>query len=371
MSIAQGMSTDPGDGGAIATFTGTPVLVRLLDRIGIRRLLPEGFASKPIHALTAYSVLVVLLENGVLQLYNLWAGYEVVYLTNPLRLLNAAMLVGAAMATGALYRRYGRAVERSHLVERASSTERFAPLVPDRLTAALVLVGVAFTTYNAVAILTLPELYAVGGPERVLRFAVILPLGYVPVFATFLATYLSVEVLLPWRLLRSEVDLDFLDPEKLGGMRPFGELVKFAYYYLMLGLVGYAVALYGPFLLSGVFAYTALERPGAVANLGFTAVWAAAVVTMGWGIYALHRYMNREKREQLHRLDRRAREHIDDPWRIENVDIAEPPAEYERYRTQVEYITSTKEYPATFTMWSQIAVGIVAPKALQVVLSVV
>lgn len=353
------------------SFAGTPLLARVLDRIDVRRLFPEQFTTDSISVLTAYSLLVVLIENGVLQLYNLWAGYEVVYLTNPLRLLNAVMLVGAAMATGALYRRYDRAVDRSNLPERAGSTGRFSPLVPDRLTVALVVVGIGFTVFNAVAILTLPQLYAVGGPERVLRFLVILPLGYVPVFATFLTTYLSVEILLPWRLYRSEVSLDFLDPEELGGMRPFGELVKFAYYCLMLGLIGYAVALYGPFLLSGVFSYTALERPGAVANIGFTAVWAAAVLTMGWGIYILHRYMNREKREQLHRLDLRAREYIEDPWRIENVDVAHPPSEYERYRTQVEYITSTKEYPATFTMWSQIAVGVLVPKALQMVLSIV
>lgn len=275
------------------------------------------------------------------------------------------------MATRALHTRYDQAVERSNLLARTSEPARFEGLVPDWLSWGIIGIGVVFTLLNALVLLTVPQLHAAGGPSRVTRFVVITPFGYVPILGTFLATYLSVEVLVPRRLSQSDIGLDFLDPEHLGGMRPIGELVKFAYYFLMLGLIAYAVATYGPHVLGGVFAYDELGTPGSVINVAFTAVWAAAVATMTYGIYVLHQYMTREKREELYRLDTRAREQIDEPWDIEYFDAANPPAEYTTYRECVNYVTSTREYPATFTMWTQLLVGVMIPKAIQLFLSAI
>ncbi|MFB6194919.1 MAG: hypothetical protein ABEI80_02020 [Haloplanus sp.] len=352
-----------------ASVAGTPLFDRFLERIGIDRLVTANSSSRDWSPLVGYALLVAFVEVVALQAYNLWVGRGVVFAANPLWLVRPLLLVGAAVATQLLHERYDRAVARSNLRARAADPERFEGLVPDWLLGGIIAVGVAFTVLNAVVILTIPQIYAAGGPARVVRFLVVTPVGYVPVFGSFLATYISVEMLLPRTLSKSDVGLDFLDPERLGGMRPIGELVKFAYYLLMVGLVGQAVATYGPYLLEGVFAYEALEPPGAAINAAFTAVWAAAVLTMAYGIYTLHHYMVREKQEALHRLDTRAREHIDDPWDITRVDVSDPPGEYEAYRSRVEHVTSTREYPATFTMWSQLAVGVMIPKAIQFVLA--
>jgi len=64
-------------------------------------------------------------------------------------------------------------------------------------------------------------------------------------------------------------------------------------------------------VLGGPFAYDELSAPGAAVNAGFTAVWVVAVGVMAYGIYELHRFMAREKREEVRRLDDLAREQLE------------------------------------------------------------
>lgn len=359
--------TEEGSSDAGRPIGEDPLCDRIVGRVGFGQLADRLPGDR--RPLFWYAVAVLTVEVVGLQGYRLATGQVLAFVANPLWLVRPLVLVGAAVATGSLHERYRRAVSRSNLLERTAEPERFETLVPDRLSATVVALGVGFAIANAFVLIGVPTLYAAGGATRVARFVVVTPFGYVPVLGTFLATYIAVEVLTPRRLERSDVGLDYLDPEKLGGMRPIGELVKFAYYYLVLGLIAYAVAVYGPFVLGGAFAYTALGRPGAFVNLAFTAVWGVSVGTMAYGIYVLHRHMRGEKREVLHSLDRRSRESIDEPWDITRFDVSDAPDEFERYRRKVDHVTSTKEYPATFTMWTQLVVGILLPKAIQFVLS--
>lgn len=318
--------------------------------------------------LTRFAVVVLVLELVVGQAVNVALGRPVFFVDNPLALLTPVLLLGAAVGTHVLHRRYERALERSVLAN-VDDPSTFRTLVPDRLSAVVIGLGVVFSVVNGLVFLTVPVIYEAGGPVRVFRFLVLQPLGYVPVFGTFLATYLSIQVLLPRRLERHEVDLDYLDPEDLGGTRPIGELLKFSYYLLMIGLVGVAAGTYGPYLLPGPLQYTELGEPGTEVNVIFTAVWLAGVLVMVYGIYVVHRYMAAEKKRRLHELTERAKADIDRPWDIEEFDMLDPPEEYEQYRRQAERVTSMREYPATFTMWSQLLVGVMIPKAIQLGLS--
>ncbi|WP_233563285.1 hypothetical protein [Haloarcula sp. Atlit-7R] len=327
-----------GDNSGQGPRAGRPLLARLAGRLGA-----SGDRSTGTPAvwgpLTWFAVAVVAVELVGLQGYRLLTGQVLTFVQNPLWLVRPLVLLGAALATESLYRRYDRALARSNIEARVDDASRFDGLVPDRLVWLLVGLGTGFTLVNAVVILTVPQLYAAGGATRVFRFLV--------------------------------VTLDYLDPEQLGGMRPVGELVKVAYYYLMVGLVAYAVATYGPHILGGALGYSALDAPGLAVNAAFTAVWVLSVGVMAYGIYVLHQHMARQKRELLYDLDRRARDHVDAPWDIRSFDALNPPAEYRRYRKQVEFVTGTKEYPATFTMWTQLVVGVMIPKALQLLLAAV
>lgn len=318
--------------------------------------------------LVAYALLVVINEAVILQIVRVLEGYPPVFFASPLWLLRPLILLGAAVVTRRLHRSYRLAVEEMALSEQIDDASRFEQLVPPKLAWGFVVIGVIFTLSNALFIVGISTLLSWSIADRI-QWLVIVPFGYVPIFAMFLSTYLSIEVIVPHRIDTSDLGLYYYDPENLGGMRPVGELMKHAYYYLLIGLVLYAIALYGPHILQGVFKWetgSALQ-PGLITNILFTGVWALSVGIMLYGIHRLHQFMHREKRERLKQLDSIARDHIDQPWNVEESSIPED-SEYDDIRSRMELVSSTKEYPATFTMWAQFGVGVLIPKAIQLLL---
>lgn len=343
----------------------TPV-DRLVDRIGgesLFRVVP--FLDDPI---VIYAVIVVFYEQIINQTIRFATGYGYFALENPLWLLRPITLIGAAVVTQILHDRYAAAIDEMNLIERAENPQQFNKLTSSRLTVGIMIAGIGFTIANALFILGLPTLYDAGGVADLTQFLVIIPFGYAPIFGLFLSTYIAVEILVPRRIAASDVGLYYHDPEQLGGMRPIGELVKLAYYFLIIGLILYAIALYGPYLLRGYFSWAV--APGQIANILFTAVWVVTLGTMVYGLHTLHKFMRRQKREKIQQLDNQARDLVDKPWDIEQFELREEAQEdYEDLRTRMELVSATKEYPATFTMWAQLAVGVIAPKAIQLILS--
>jgi hypothetical protein len=348
-----------------ATPQQTPV-DRLVHRIGGESL----FRAVPVvdGPITAYAVTVVLCELVLNQTLRFLTGYGYFFFENPLWLLRPLMLVGAAAVTQLLHDRYAAAIGKMNLIERSATPDQFGRLTSPRLTAGIVLAGIGFTVANAVFVIGLPTLYAAGGIADLVQFLLIIPFGYAPIFAVFLSTYIGVEVLLPRRIAASDIGLYYHDPEQLGGMRPIGELVKLAYYLLVVGLILYAIALYGPSIL-GEYLSWAVE-PGRVADVLFTGVWIVTLGTMVYGLHTLHTFMRRQKREKIQQLDAAAREYVEEPWDIERFELPEDSREhYEDIRARMELVSATKEYPATFTMWAQLTIGVIAPKAIQLLLS--
>lgn len=348
-----------------ATPQQTPV-DRLVDRIGGEPLLQAvPVIDDPI---IVYAVTVVFCELVINQTLRFLTGYGYFFLENPLWLLRPVMLVGAAVVTQLLHDRYAAAIDEMNLLERAENPRQFEQLTSSRLTAGIILAGTGFTIANAVFIMGPPTLYAAGGIADLIQFLVIIPFGYAPVFAVFLSTYIGVEILLPRRIADSDIGLYYHDPENLGGMRPIGELVKLAYYILIVGLILYAIALYGPYLLRDYLSWAVAPAP--IANVLFTGVWIVTLGTMVYGLHTLHKFMRRQKREKIQQLDAVAREYVEEPWDIEQFELPEESRErYEDLRERMELVSATKEYPATFTMWAQLIIGVIAPKAIQLVLS--
>lgn len=343
----------------------TPV-DRLVHRIGGESL----FRAVPVidDPITVYAVIVVFCELVINQSVRFLMGYGYFFLANPLWLLRPVTLVGAAVATRHLHDRYAAAIDEMNLQERAADPRQFERLTSPRLTVGIVLAGIGFTIANAVFILGVPALYAAGGIADVVGFLIIIPFGYAPVFAVFLSTYLGVEILLPRRIAASDIGLYYHDPENLGGMRPVGELVKLAYYVLIVGLILYAIALYGPYLLRDYLAWAV--APGRIANILFTGVWIVTLGTMVYGLHTLHQFMRRQKREKIRQLDAAAREIVDAPWDIEQFELPDDSQDrYDDLRERMDLVSATKEYPATFTMWAQLVIGVIAPKAIQLILS--
>ncbi len=180
----------------------------------------------------------------------------------------------------------------------------------------------------------------------------------------FVAVYLAIEFIAPWRLYHSDIGIDFLDPEGLGGLRPIGELVKHAYYYMVAGLVAFALVLYGPIVSAASWG------PTATTSIVFTVIWLGTVATVAFAVFILHLFMRKEKRLELHRLNEIRREIIDKPWDIKayNVD-EEKQDQLNELQQRIDTVSATQEYPATFSIWSQLLISIVLPKAFQLLLA--
>lgn len=265
--------------------------------------LPPSYA----YAVIAVSVPVTL---GTAYDWFVLGGESLIYFTNPYFLLQPVLLLGAVYGARTLRYDYARAMDEMAITERGSDGEALLTLVPERLPWALFVV--------AVVVQFLPGMKNTAGwvvTDYLFNYLVF-PFVYTPIAVQFLAVYVSIEFLAPWRLSRSDVGIDFLDPQGVGGLRPLGELIKKAYYFIVAGLIGYALITYAPLVDSG---WTVT----AGANALYTTVWVLTVGTIAFAVFVLHRFMHREKRNEIQRLEAELRGHIDNPWDVKRYEIPE------------------------------------------------
>jgi hypothetical protein len=165
------------------------------------------------------------------------------------------------------------------------------------------------------------------------------------------------------RISRSDVGVHFLDPEGVGGLRPLGELVKTAYYYIVLGLMVYALITYAPFV------DTSWEVTAYAGTL-FTAVWLVSVGTVAFAVYTLHRFMRREKRTEIHHLETRLADLVENHYDVATYSVPDDRRDdVEELRSRIQRVSETKEYPATFSIWTQLLLSVAIPKAIQLALA--
>jgi len=313
-----------------------------------------------------YIVCFVLVDI-VIRIYQTVTGIRPILINNPLWLLQEGALIGAVVAAKWLHTEYAWVLDRLAIHDRVSYPEQFEQLISEHYLWVGFGVGAIGWWAFAIFVVTPAEALRVGGPLALVTGLVIIPLGYVPVAVEFLAAYLGVVVLLPRQIIQSDLEPYFPDPEQVGGFRPVGELIKNAYYLLMGGLVVFALRAYLPHI-TAVFASEG-EPPGIVYNLIFTSVWILSVISVAYGILSLHLFLRREKREKLKHLDEQARKHYEAPWEIQKFHEPRDVPEYEKLRQRIDHVRATKEYPGTFSMWSQLLLGLVIPKAVQLLLA--
>ena len=136
----------------------------------------------------------------------------------------------------------------------------------------------------------------------------------------------------------------------------------------MVGIIGFALFVYGPWVFSNNF--TAPVEPSPVIDAVFTISWLLAVGTLAHALYVFHRFMKRQKREKLFELDQQYRELIDGAWDIAEHEWPEEHSDQiEVLENRMERISNTREYPATFAMWTQLIIAVILPKGIQLLLA--
>lgn len=291
------------------------------------------------------------------------AGNRLVYTENPLFVLQPIAIVGSVFCARALRRRYHRVTQEMKIENRTDNPGPLLNIVPNWLPWILFIAAFLQIAVRVWALGGFSAIYAENGLTGVIGWAVLNPLWSV-LAAQFVAVYLAIELIAPWRLYKSDIGIDFLDPEGLGGLRPIGELVKHAYYYMAGGLVAFALVVYGPIVSAASYG------PTTTTSIVFTGIWLGTVATVAFAVFILHLFMRQEKRLELHRLNERLRETIDNPWDIKTYDVDEDKeAQVNELQQRIDMVSATQEYPATFSIWSQLLLSIVLPKLFQLVLA--
>lgn len=303
-----------------------------------------------------YTVVAVLIPNILTAGYNLYTGGQLVYAVNPYFLLQPLLLGGAVWAARMLHSDYDRVMVEMGISSRTTNPERLTDPTPAWVPWTLFAVAVAL-------LFIFPGDMADWTVTTYVNNFLILPFVYTPIVVQFFTVYVTIEFIAPWRLTKSDVGIHFFDPEGVGGLRPLGELVKKAYYFVVIGLIGYALITYAPFIESS---WTVSQS----ANLLFTSIWLVTIATVAFAVFQLHRFMHREKRATVHRLEQQIREHVNQPWDVEARDVPDDKEQtVADLEARIEQVSQTGEYPATFSIWSQLLISIALPKAIQFVIS--
>jgi len=308
--------------------------------------LPWNLSPAVVYALVAVSV-----PNIIAAVYHRLLGIPMVYADNPYFALQPVLLVVAVLGARSLHHEYDSVMEEMQIEERAKEPNRLIDPIPPWLPWSLFAVAVAIQFAAPKGIVEWDLM------DYLFQYGVF-PFVYTPIIVQFFTVYVSIEFIAPLRLSNSGVGIDFLDPEGVGGLRPLGELIKRAYYYVGVGLIGYAFITYGPFLDSWV-------TPSS-ANVVFTVIWILTVATVAFAVIVLHRFMHREKRAEIQKLEAELQTHVENRWDIHSYDVPEEKRDtVEELRHRVTRVSDTREYPATFSIWSQLLLSIVLPKMLQ------
>jgi len=312
-----------------------------------------------------FAVILVGTIVPTINAYAYLAGDPVVYIENPLFVLQPLAIVGGVFGARALRRRYHRVAQEMNLKERAEDPEPLLNIVPTWLPWVLFAAALLQILARVWALGGFVAIYRDGGLTMVVGWGILNPLWSI-LAIQFVAVYIAIEIIAPWRLYKSDIGVDFLDPEGLGGLRPIGELVKHAYYYMVAGLIAFALVVYGPIVSAASWG------PTATTSIVFTVVWLGTVATVAFAVLILHQFMREEKRRELHRLDQLFRETVDNPWDIKHYAVDDKKEAFvEELQQRTETVSATREYPATFSIWSQLLISIVLPKAVQLVLATV
>lgn len=315
----------------------------------------------------SYLFAVILIGTIVptLHIYAYLTGNSVVYIENPLFILQPLALIGSVFGARALRRRYHRVTQEMKLEQRTDDPEPLLDIVPNWLPWILIIGALLQIAARVWALGGFAAIYRERGITAVIGWSIVNPLWSV-LAAQFVAVYLAVELIAPWRLYKSDIGVDFLDPEGLGGLRPIGELVKHAYYYMVVGLIAFALVVYGPIVSAPSWG------PTATTSIVFTVIWLGTIATVAFAVFTLHLFMRKEKRLELHRLNQILRETIDNPWDIKAYEVGEDQqALVDELQRRIDTVSATQEYPATFSIWSQLLISIILPKAVQLLLATI
>lgn len=120
-----------------------------------------------------------------------------------------------------------------------------------------------------------------------------------PIVAEVAAVIVGIHLLLPRRLVQAGIELDFNEPDRLGGLRPVGQLVQRSTQVFYLGLLAYTIL-----ILLTTFPSIPGPSPGPFLSGVFALAWVGGFLLFLVPVVWLHRLMKRQKRNHIEEVHR-------------------------------------------------------------------
>jgi hypothetical protein len=212
-----------------------------------------------------------------------------------------------------------------------------------------------------VIILYAHAIFNVGIPNRVTAINFLFTWQFVllPIIVEFTITYLSIHIRLPRQIKSTDMNMFFYDPRNMGGFATVGTLLKRSYYLYTVALLMFFVYAYGRVLLS-LGGY----EPGLFDLAFFSIAWFIGLLSIAHSMYTIHQFMSKEKEDRIREIEEELHEALENPYDINNSSVDDH-EKFEDAQRRLEQVRSTRVYPATFTMWSQIVISVCLPQLLQ------
>jgi hypothetical protein len=307
----------------------------------------------------------LLVDHGIVNVYIHLTGGTHVLVDVPNIVAGPPAVLLAAFGIRYMTNRYQDAIADIRLHDRLDDEETISPfrrVVPWRAKLAVYLAAVVVLYANIFFAVGLENINRPGGGLiELVNWLVIFEFVYLPFVVEFALVYYGIHFLVPRRIERAGIGLSFFDPRNMGGFAELGQLLKRSYYLYTAGLLLFFVVVYGAVIFS--FGST---PAGLFEVVFFSSVWLIGVASIGYSMLTMHRIMSGEKRERIRELEHELQDAIENPYDITEATLPEE-GELDDIRRRIEAVKATRVYPATFTMWSQIAISVLLPQVLQLV----
>lgn len=310
---------------------------------------------------------LLVLDHGVIQTYIHLTGGTHVLVGNPIIFSGVIAAFLGIYGIRYMSSKYEQAIEDSQLSDRIPDDKQNAFDAPISYRTKVVVLAVSVIVLYAnivfaIGIPTLLEMRDGALPLHLINWLFVFEFVYLPLVVEFGLIYFSIHFLLPHRIRQVDPPLFFYDPRNMGGFAPIGQLLKRSYYVYTAGLVGFFLLVYGGVL----FSPNSENVTGLFEFVFFSGAWLAGLVSIGHSMYVMHQVMAERKQRRIRELESEMRDIIDKPYDINESEVTDD-ERLDDITRRLEHVRGTRVYPATFTMWSQIAISVLLPQALQAV----
>ena len=309
----------------------------------------------------------LFLDHGIIQTFIHFTGGTHALVSNPIIFAGVGAAFLGVFGIRYMSDKYARAIADIRIHDRIDDelTSSFERPISWRLKIVVYFFAVVLLYANILVSIGVPTLLQqrTGAlPVHLFNWFFVFQFVYLPIVVEFGLLYYSIHFSIPRRIKRADIGLFFYDPRNMGGFAAIGQLLKRSYYLYTAGLMGFFLLVYGGVLLSR----GGEQIPGLFEFVFFSGAWLVGLVSIGHSMYTMHQIMTKKKQERIRELEAEMRDIIENPYDI-NASTVSDQDRLEDIERRLEQVRGTRVYPATFTMWSQIAISVLLPQALQLV----